>query len=316
VWSGEQWQIRNDDNTVRYYTDSDGAIWPWLGTWIVSQGEEPIPTVTQATVQNALDCCQTLAELLAAIDASTVMAEVWANLSEGSQNEIIANVCEECKTLCELIDENTSEAIVDCIDDAGKTAAVQALICPAPAPIRNTALPIKTGRTTSISAGDDGDLERGRGGANVLTLADNNPYGNTTRFLDPLGGTTFAAGVAIDWAFADYKNEIVIGWEIALQPSATLPTHITNSATFTLDGKTGWLVPNLKELCSIRGGDNAGGCNYAPFNTAGAGLSCTSNNAGTSYILLDQNYINQAIAIGGARVTRFCRYYTFAELGI
>jgi hypothetical protein len=55
-WGGSDWQILNDDFTLRYYVDG-GADWPWLGTWVVStSGEEPVPTVTQATISDLCEC--------------------------------------------------------------------------------------------------------------------------------------------------------------------------------------------------------------------------------------------------------------------
>ena len=59
---------------------------------------------------------------------------------------------------------------------------------------------MKTGQTTSYRTGDDGDLEKGRD-ANFLTLSGNNPYGNTTRFLDELGGTSFTNKIVINSSF-------------------------------------------------------------------------------------------------------------------
>jgi hypothetical protein len=54
---------------------------------------------------------------------------------------------------------------------------------------RSTAQLMKTGQTTSYRTGDDGDLEAGRN-VSFTTLAENNPFGNTNRFTDEIGGQT------------------------------------------------------------------------------------------------------------------------------
>ena len=67
----------------------------------------------------------------------------------------------------------------------------------AAAPVGATIL--KTGQSVSFRTGDDGDIEAGRA-TSFLTLASNNPFGNTNRFTDILGGQTYATAVVIDWS--------------------------------------------------------------------------------------------------------------------
>ena len=59
---------------------------------------------------------------------------------------------------------------------------------------RSTATLMKTGQTTSYRTGDDGDLEAGRN-VDFTTLAENNPFGNTNRFTDELGGQTYTKNI-------------------------------------------------------------------------------------------------------------------------
>ena len=48
----------------------------------------------------------------------------------------------------------------------------------------------------------NGDLEAGRA-TDFFTLATNNPFGNTNRFTDELGGSTYANNIVIDWSTYD-----------------------------------------------------------------------------------------------------------------
>jgi len=76
-----------------------------------------------------------------------------------------------------------------------------------------TAKLMKTGQTTSYRTGDDGDLERGRN-VSFTVLAENNPFGNTNRFTDELGGQTYTNNIVIDLSTYDGSN--VFGWRWTL----------------------------------------------------------------------------------------------------
>jgi hypothetical protein len=131
----------------------------------------------------------------------------------------------------------------------------------------STAQLMKTGQTTSYRTGDDGDLESGRN-VDFFTLAENNPFGNTNRFTDELGGQTYTNNIVIDWS--TYNGSTVLGWRrTALTASIVVWTAAIDGAlavsigTFT----TGWRLPNINELYSIKQIKNTiNVLNYAPFN--------------------------------------------------
>jgi len=160
----------------------------------------------------------------------------------------------------------------------------------APAPVGATLM--KTGQTTSYRTGDDGDIEAGRA-TNFNTLAVNNPFGNTNRFTDELGGTTYTNDIVIDWSTYDTVAGTVLGYYFT---GSALATEVWNDAvdnalthsvgTFT----TGWYLPNKKEIENLLNDGITGGnkLNYAPFNLSSSvtfWCSTTSlRSTGTAYI--------------------------------
>lgn len=126
---------------------------------------------------------------------------------------------------------------------------------------------MKTGQTTSYRTGDDGDLEAGRD-VDFLTLAANNPFGNTNRFTDELGGQTYTNNIVIDWS--TYNGSTVLGykrtatnvfsggWNDAIDTCAAI-----SIGTFT----SGWRLANLKEWQNIINSELSSPLGYAPFNT-------------------------------------------------
>lgn len=148
----------------------------------------------------------------------------------------------------------------------------------APSVSRSTATLMKTGQTTSYRTGDDGDIEAGRA-TSFLVLAENNPFGNTNRFTDELGGQTYTNNIVIDWS--TYNGSTVLGYKRTSSASTATWNNAIDGAlavsigTFT----TGWRLPNVTEYINIINRSIAftsGGFNYAPFSNAD-GLFWTSN---------------------------------------
>lgn len=132
---------------------------------------------------------------------------------------------------------------------------------------RSTAKLMKTGQTTSYRTGDDGDLEAGRN-TSFTVLAENNPFGNTNRFTDELGGQTYTNNIVIDWS--TYDGSTVLGWRRTTNGvdiswnNAIDGALLVSIGTFT----TGWRLPNYHELNSLLnlGSAIANSLNYSPFN--------------------------------------------------
>jgi len=96
---------------------------------------------------------------------------------------------------------------------------------------------MKTGQTTSYRTGDDGDLEAGRA-TSFTVLESNNPFGNTNRFTDELGGQTYTNNIVIDWS--TYDGSTVLGisrlsiatgqsWNTAIDSSLSYSVGLTIS---------------------------------------------------------------------------------------
>jgi hypothetical protein len=126
---------------------------------------------------------------------------------------------------------------------------------------------MKTGQTTSYRTGDDGDLEAGRA-IDFFALANNNPFGNTKRFTDTLGGTTYANNWVIDWS--TYNGINVLGYFRTPQ-TATQWNNAIDGALGTFGTFSGCRLPNINELHNICNYQNGNGTylyllQYSPFN--------------------------------------------------
>lgn len=108
---------------------------------------------------------------------------------------------------------------------------------------------LRTGQTTSYRTGDDGDREEGRD-TDFTTLAENNPFGNTNRFTDELGGQTYTKDIVIDWS--TYDDATVYGIERNPQGTGTWDNAIDGALAFTVTGFTsGWYLPNRREIDNL-----------------------------------------------------------------
>ena len=143
---------------------------------------------------------------------------------------------------------------------------------------RSTAKLMKTGQTTSYRTGDDGDFEAGRA-TSFTVLAENNPFGNTNRFTDELGGQTYTNNIVIDWS--TYDGSSVLGWRRTSSGSAVTWANAIDGALAVSIGSftTGWRLPNVVEYVSLMNYGvpfTSGAFNYSPINNAD-GSFWTSN---------------------------------------
>jgi hypothetical protein len=127
---------------------------------------------------------------------------------------------------------------------------------------------MKTGQTTSYRTGDDGDIEAGRA-ASFSVLASNNPFGNTNRFTDELGGQTYTKNIVIDWS--TYNGSEVLGYyRVVNGADVTWNTAIDSALALSIVGfTTGWRLPNKREMENICNYQLTQLLNYSPFNLAG-----------------------------------------------
>ena len=156
---------------------------------------------------------------------------------------------------------------------------------------RSTAKLMKTGQTTSYRTGDDGDLEAGRN-VDFTTLAENNVFGNTNRFTDELGGSTYANDIVIDWS--TYDGATVLGYKRTVQTAATWNNAIDGAlavsiGTFT----TGWRMVNITEMLSICNFSVLRYIAYSPINGPTSNSSfwtSTTNPGGSSQAFRFDNF--------------------------
>lgn len=179
---------------------------------------------------------------------------------------------------------------------------------------RSTAKLMKTGQTTSYRTGDDGDIEAGRN-TNFTTLAENNPFGNTNRFTDELGGSTYTNNIVIDWS--TYDGSTVLGWRRTISIDINWDNAIdgalaTSIGTFT----TGWRLPNVQEILSIINFMITNGFSYSPFNLVTTPYRYWTGTSGisslTAYVCTNgATLISQITKITSASTRYFpCRVFT------
>ena len=128
---------------------------------------------------------------------------------------------------------------------------------PNPTTPLNTANPIKTGQTTSYATGDDGDLQEGRL-TDFTTLDWTNPFGNTNRFTDELGGQDYVNGIFIDWSSYNQVDETVIGYTEERISFGSWSAALSGCNSYSVGIYTsGWRLPNLAESMRIFSYENA-----------------------------------------------------------
>ena len=127
----------------------------------------------------------------------------------------------------------------------------------------------RTGSLTIYRTGDDADTRNEGRATDFFTLATNNPFGNTNRFTDELGGQTYANNIVIDWSTYDVTLGKVLGYYLGDTSYRTWDNYIDwalalSVGTFT----TGWRGWNTKELLNLFNYSTTRAVNYAPFNTS------------------------------------------------
>jgi hypothetical protein len=151
---------------------------------------------------------------------------------------------------------------------------------------------LKTGQTTSYSTGDDGATQRGRL-TSRLVLEKNNPFGNTNRFTNKTGGSTYPTSVTFDWS--TYNGSTVLAYYFGnMAATRPLATQMTQHLASTFDGLTGWYLTNMQEMINILDWGRLANyqLQYPPFNTNLRYFWVSTQTAGTSGIITDLAGVN------------------------
>jgi hypothetical protein len=183
-----------------------------------------------------------------------------------------------------------------CNNDIGWGLAQEYFSCSGAAEAPVGATLIKTGQTTSYRTGDDGDLEKGRE-TSFTVLSANNPFSNTNRFTDELGGQTYTNRIRIDWS--TYNGSTVLGYyQLASPLLYTWNQSIDWALALSVGSFTsGWRIPNINELMNIMNWSLSANLNYSPFSLATLShwTSTTNNNDTASALIILSNSTNPVL---------------------
>ena len=181
---------------------------------------------------------------------------------------------------------------------------------------------MKTGQTTSYRTGDDGDIEAGRA-TSFTVLASNNPFGNTNRFTDILGGQTYTLPIVVDWSTYDGSTVLCYTKNLSTGALKNWADCIDQAAATSIGSYTsGWRLTNRKEIENIMrfAGTTLTVFNYAPFNQSVATNIWTSTtyvfNTNNAHCLASSGDGNFTIAV--AKTIALAQYYavrTFTVTG-
>lgn len=146
---------------------------------------------------------------------------------------------------------------------------------------------LKTNQTVSYTANDDGATQRGRS-TSFLVLPSNNPFGNTNRFTNKTGGSTYTTPVTYDWS--TYNGTTVLAYYFGdMSSTRSLANQCAQYVNTTYDGLRGWYLTNMQEMINIM---NFGlmtnyQLNYPPFNTTLRYFWVSTQGPGTNGVATD-----------------------------
>jgi hypothetical protein len=284
--------------------------------------------------------CETLEELLAPITADDVIAEVWDNLSEAAQNEILDENC----PVCPPADPVEISVAGTPVDDYAAGSSVNVTLVQAGGSVDVLAVTQPDASTIQVKT-----KWRCSQLVDHITLADNNPFGNTKRFTGLTGGYKVgasyfnAAGGGTTEALA-FPNDIVIDWFTSKYDrvigisrfintplgSNTNANQITALATLNSGagyaGYTDWKRPNRLNFVLVPNELLApSAMNFDPFNQTGyVGTQQQTVYCEEAYTPTPANQWNVSVQAAGLaqaantfiRGGHIERIYTFAQLGL
>jgi hypothetical protein len=191
---------------------------------------------------------------------SLTLPDSQINVNGVDQGDVVS-----VKTIDVNVTDGTNPVTPDAVSLVGNTLTIEV---PAGSPPAAGATLTKTGCVTSIVSGDDGDLQIGRA-VSFSTLNYTNPFGNTNRFTDELGGSTYTNNIVIDWSTYDNVAGTVLGiyrTNLSTVVGVTFANAIANSAALSVGSFTsGWRLWNRNEAVNFMNA-NSFAYNYSPLN--------------------------------------------------
>jgi hypothetical protein len=240
---GQHWRIPNSVITLQDTSNNT------LSTTNVPATETATITAPDATVENS-DATYT-----GSVESGStlVLPDSQINVNGLDQGDVVS-----VQTIDVNITDGVDPVTPDSVSLVGNTLTVA--VPSGVAPVGATLM--KTGQTTSYRTGDDGDIEAGRD-VDFFTLPSNNPFGNTDRFTDELGGSTYANNIVIDWS--TYNGVNVLG---ITQAFSTLSWNNTiDSINIMVKGSyLNWRLPNVRELTNFFNPEIPLVLNYPPMD--------------------------------------------------
>ena len=164
----------------------------------------------------------------------------------------------------------------------------------------------KNGNTILKRTGDDAYFNFG-GGVDFFTLDCNNPFGNTKRFTDELGGQTYTNNVMVDWRY---------GWMYSRNLQSAIPwDNAIDDALLKNDlGFSDWRLPPSDALYTILQKNVAGGFGYTELNVFPANQIWSSTpNGGSATAVLSPTKTGtvSGLVTTGSRQWMYGRPFTF-----
>jgi len=225
-------------------------------------------------------------------DTSGTAISTTSILAEGSEDIIAPDTTLEVNGTIEGTVASGSTVDIQLSDSGGvvtPTSVTQVgndfqVVLPDASSVPIGATLMQTGQTVSYRSGDNPTVGRD---VDFLTLASNNPFGNTNRFTDELGGSTYTKNIVIDWS--TYDGSTVLGYDRRVNGGGANTDKTWNNAidealAHSIVGYTsGWRLTNRTEALNICS-DAAitTWLNYAPFNLSASVGFWVSNTIATS----------------------------------
>lgn len=237
--------------------------------------------------------------------STVTVADADVNVNGSDYGSVVA----EGAINVQVVDQSGVQ--VGSLNGAGEWEVNTAAGCPVGAKLT------KTGQTTSYATGDDGDLQAGRD-VDFYTLPSNNPFGNTNRFTDELGGSTYTNNIVIDWS--TYDGFEVLGYYRVIAGNIDWATAISQAQALSVGGFSGWRNVNVTELVNVMNYAVSHTFNYPPFNATmtvvhSFWLSTTAPNSAASamYAVTSSGLIGTLVK--GATAAKFFAVRTFTVTG-